>query len=60
MPAAGESQAANESVKTGAILNEWVVDGVVIQLLFTFNTARRRACVAEDSCDQMSSKASFN
>jgi hypothetical protein len=60
MPAAGESQAANESVKTGAILMKGSLVREIDLMLFTFNTARRRACVAEDSCDQMSSKASFN
>jgi len=58
MPASGERQALDESVKKGAIsMNETFVR-YIDQLLFTFNTARRRACVAEDSCDQMSTEVS--
>ena len=56
MPAAGESQAPDESVKkTGILMIERFVRRIG-QLLFTFNTARRRACVAEDGWDQMSTK----
>ena len=60
MPAAGECQVANESVKKGVISMIGKFVRQIAQLLFTFNTARRRACVAEDRCDQSSTRESVD
>jgi len=58
MPAAGGHWVVNESVKKGLISMNGAFMRQIDHLLFTFNTARRRACVAEDRWDQSSTRES--